>query len=133
MRLTLVFFCLLAATITCTGQSITGKEAPAVKELTPEQLSAMMKASALIILDCNEKENYEWAHVPGARLIEYDRVTSETLPADMDALLVFYCYSPECPAGSMAAATAARMGYRNVYSMTAGIVGWQDAGLPTEP
>ena len=60
-------------------------------------------------------------------------MTKEMLPADLNATLVFYCYSPECPAGATAAKTAASFGYVNVYHMPAGIVGWEDAGLPTDP
>lgn len=85
------------------------------------------------VIDVNEEDNYSFAHVPGARLMAYDHITAELLPADRSDTLVFYCWSPECPAAGMAAATAAGLGYGHVYHMKAGITGWQDAGLPTEP
>ena len=104
-----------------------------VKELSPTQLSAMLETDTLFIYDCNEPDMFAEAHVPGAKLIVYDEVTAESLPADRTATLVFYCYSQECPAGTTAARTAMSFGYTDVYSMIAGITGWQDAGLPTEP
>lgn len=103
-----------------------------VKEITPQELSNML-GKGVFIYDCNEADNYDWAHVPGAILTVYDALSADHLPADLGAMLVFYCYSPECPAGTTAAHTAAKLGYTNVYSMVAGITGWQDAGLKTEP
>ena len=81
----------------------------------------------------NEADNYAFAHVPGATLMAYDAITDLALPADKSASLVFYCWSPECRAAGMAAEIAAGLGFTNVYCMHAGITGWQDAGLATEP
>lgn len=104
-----------------------------VKELTPAELATMLGQPGVFVYDCNEVDMHAEAHVPGAKLTVYDEVTAATLPADRSAKLVFYCYSPECPAGAMAAQTALSLGFAHVYCMTAGIVGWQDAGLGTEP
>lgn len=108
-------------------------EAAIVQEITPAQLASMLEKPEVYIYDCNEEDMYTEAHVPQAILTVYDAITPEKLPADHAATLVFYCYSPECPAGATAARTALNLGYRTVYSMTAGITGWQDAGLKTEP
>ena len=96
-------------------------------------MATLLSTEAVIVYDCNESETYQEAHVPGALPIVYDEVTPDKLPADHGVPLVFYCYSPECPAGAMAAKTAAELGFTKVYCMTAGIVGWQDAGLDTDP
>lgn len=104
-----------------------------MKEIVPAELAVLMKETKLFIYDCNEADMYAEAHVPGALLIVYDALTADALPADHSAPLVFYCYSPECPAGCMAARTAAKLGFTTVYCLTAGITGWQDAGLATEP
>lgn len=105
----------------------------AVKEISPQQLAALQSNTTLFIFDCNEEDMYTEAHVPGAKLIVYDQITADKLPADMNATLVFYCYSPECPAGGTAARTALELGHTDVYCMSAGITGWQDAELKTEP
>ena len=111
-------------------------QAPApvgVKELTPEELSSMMNSGPIFIVDVNEDFTYAEAHVRGAKLMVYDEITADKLPADRQMPLAFYCYSPECPAAGMAAHTAVTLGFANVYHMKAGITGWQDARLPTEP
>ncbi len=112
---------------------VPGASQSTVKEITPQQLAALLGTTTLYIFDCNEEDMYAEAHVPGAKLIIYDQITAEKLPADMNAPLVFYCYSPECPAGGTAASTALALGHTDVYCMSAGITGWQDAGLKTEP
>jgi rhodanese-related sulfurtransferase len=102
-----------------------------VKDITPHALSALLPH--VHVIDVNEADNYAFAHVPGAKLIPYDAITPEVLPADKSSKLVFYCWSPECPAAGMAAESAVKLGYTDVRCMHAGITGWQDAGLPTEP
>ncbi|HRH69193.1 MAG TPA: rhodanese-like domain-containing protein [Flavobacteriales bacterium] len=118
---------------TTSGSPTPADAQPEVKELSPAQLSAMLGTPNLFIFDCNEPDMFAEAHVPGARPTVYDAVTVEMLPTDPSAVLVFYCYSPECPAATYAAHTATTLGYTDVHCMIAGITGWQDAGLPTEP
>jgi rhodanese-related sulfurtransferase len=103
----------------------------AVKDITPQDLSVLLHK--VHVIDVNEADNYAFAHVPGATLMAYDAITTEALPADKSDTLVFYCWSPECPAAGMAAESAVKLGYTDVRCMHAGITGWQDAGLPTEP
>lgn len=115
-----------------TGTTIT-EEPRDAEVITPVRLSQMMDSAKVYVYDCNEPEMYAEAHVPGAVLTVYDEVTEASLPKDHQAMLVFYCYSPECPAGTNASKTALKLGYAHVYSMVAGITGWQDAKLRTEP
>ncbi len=112
---------------------VPGAVQSSVKEISPQQLAALLSNNTLFIFDCNEEDMYAEAHVPGAKLIVFDQITADKLPADMNATLVFYCYSPECPAGGTAARTALELGHVDVYCMSAGITGWQDAELKTEP
>lgn len=102
-----------------------------VQDITPRQLAALL--GKVQVIDVNEADNYAFAHVPGAKLLAYDAIMAQDLPTDMARPLVFYCWSPECPAAGMASQTAINMGHTDVRCMTAGITGWQDAGLPTEP
>lgn len=108
-----------------------GNPSTAVKDITPQELSTRL--GQVRVIDVNEDFTYAEAHVPGAELLAYDAITSEALPADKATTLVFYCWSPECPAAGMAAETAVGLGFTDVYNMRAGITGWQDAKLPTEP
>lgn len=102
-----------------------------VKEISPQELSTLL--GQVYVVDVNEPENFAEAHVPGAKLMAYDAIKAEDLPANKLTMLVFYCWSPECPAAGKAAETAAKLGHTDVRWMKEGITGWQDAGLPTEP
>jgi rhodanese-related sulfurtransferase len=104
-----------------------------IEELEPAALAAMLGKPNVHVFDCNDADLYAEMHVPGARLIEYDHVTRDLLPTDNTAILVFYCYSRECPASHTAAVAAHDLGYTHVYFMLEGILGWMDAQLPTEP
>ena len=124
MRLPLLLLSGIFSATTCLGQA---------KEIAPADVAKALGGPDLYVFDCNEADMYAEAHVPGANLLVYDAVTPDKLPADRNATLVFYCYSPECPAARTAAETAVELGFGNVFYMLAGITGWQDAGLPTEP
>lgn len=117
--------------ISAHGVAQSGNGTNGIKGITPQELSARL--GQVQVIDVNEADNYEFAHVPGAKLVAYDAITTEVLPADRSTTLVFYCWSPECPAAQMAASAASVLGFIDVYCMQAGITGWQDAGLPTEP
>lgn len=136
MRTLLIALSFVMANILCHGQSpdpVSGMAPVDAHDMPPGQLAKLLGTAHLFIFDCNEEDMYAEAHVPGAKLIVYDQVTADKLPTDPEATLVFYCYSPECPASHTAANTAMGLGYANVYYMVAGITGWQDAGLATEP
>ena len=130
MRNTITFTVLFAFGASCFAQSEAGDGQ--VKDITPNALSVMLVRSGLSVIDVNEEDNYAAAHVPGAKRLEYDAITTDVLPADKTTTLVFYCWSTECPAAYMAAHTASSLGYIDVYCMRVGITGWQDADLPTE-
>ena len=122
---------IISVVVTTSSWAQSGTGAGVVKDITPQELSARL--GHVQVIDVNEADNYAFAHVPGATLMAYDALTTEALPADKSDTLVFYCWSPECPAAGMAAESAMQLGYTDVRCMHAGITGWQDAGLPTEP
>jgi rhodanese-related sulfurtransferase len=47
-------------------------------------------------------------------------------------LIVAYCGNPSCPAYRAAAEAAKKLGYKNIKHLSAGIMGWRDAGEKTE-
>lgn len=114
-----------------TGVTAGSKEP--VQDITPIELRAMLGRTTLHVIDVNEEDNFKEAHVPGAKRLDYDAITMVALASDTKDTLVFYCWSAECPAADTAAETAVGLGFTGVYCMHAGITGWQDAGLPTEP
>ena len=60
-----------------------------------------------------------------------DKLAS-VLPEDKNALVVAYCGGPKCNAYQAAAKAAEKLGYKNVKHLSAGIVGWMQAGEKTE-
>jgi rhodanese-related sulfurtransferase len=103
-----------------------------IQVLSPQELSLLAKKSRLFIYDCNGPELYAEGHVPGASMMEYDKVTADKLPADKTAQLAFYCYNKLCGASIVAARSAVAMGYTRVFHVPEGIMGWREAGLPLE-
>lgn len=104
---------------------------PAAATLSPTELQALIDRQAPVhIYDANGRDSYLDGHVPGAQWIEYDAVAHAGLPSDRGAMLVFYCYNPQCGASHLAAEQARELGYRNVWRMPEGIVGWRAARLP---
>ena len=52
------------------------------------------------------------------------------LPADKDALLVFYCGGPTCPYTGISVEQAQKAGYTNLKGYQAGLPGWKKNKLP---
>lgn len=112
------------------ASSSTSKSDSAVKIVTPVELSKLRETTpGMVILDANPKKIFDAGHVPGARFMPDDR---SALPADKNALVVFYCYNETCGASHAAAKDAIAAGYTNVARMSAGIEGWKAAGFPVE-
>jgi rhodanese-related sulfurtransferase len=82
-------------------------------------------------IDVNEPEIYEQHHIAGSVHVT-DEHLDHFLPKDKGATLVFYCYERRCTASHAAAREAVKLGYRHVLLMPEGIMGWVNAGLPTE-
>jgi rhodanese-related sulfurtransferase len=101
--------------------------------ITIGDLKAAIASKKVVLLDANGSESWQAGHIPGA--IDFaankDNLAS-LLPKDKDMLVVAYCANPQCPAYRAAAAAAKKLGYTNIKHLTAGIMGWKDAGEKTE-
>jgi rhodanese-related sulfurtransferase len=103
-------------------------------EISVADVNAAAKAKSAVIIDVNGTDSYNAGHVPGA--LNYEAIQDKfaaNLPKDKDALVIAYCANPKCGAYARAATAAKKLGYTNVKHMTAGIAGWKDAGMKTEP
>lgn len=100
--------------------------------ISPADVHDRMEREPILVLDVNARRSWLTARVPGARHLDPVGYTESDLPADRDAMLVFYCSNPLCSKAPRAARRAIRMGYRNVQVMAAGISGWLNAALPTD-
>lgn len=103
-----------------------------VGTITPADLQSKRQGAAQVhIFDVNSAERFAKGHVPGARLVTTAPQASD-LPANKDAMLVFYCANSHCSASHKAAAAALALGYTKVFVMKAGIAGWEEQKLPVE-
>lgn len=122
-----------ALAVLCIGLASLTAAADEIRTLTPAQVHAQMSKKQIQVFDANTPDVFAKHHVPGATHVEYDQVKAADLPTDKSAPIVFYCMNEQCGASPVAAKTAAKLGWKNVYLMPAGIEGWMAARLPVEP
>lgn len=123
------FFALLAAAF-ITASVYAGEFA----DISLKDVQAAADAKTAVIIDANSPDSYQTGHVPGA--LSYAAIKDNlaaSLPADKNALIIAYCGNPKCGAYLQAAKAAKKLGYTNIKHMSAGIAGWNEAKLPTEP
>jgi rhodanese-related sulfurtransferase len=101
--------------------------------ITIDTLKKDMATKQVVLLDANGSESWQKGHIPGA--IDFsansDNLAS-VLPKDKNTLVVAYCGNPQCPAYRAAADAARKLGYKNIKHLSAGIMGWRDAGEKTQ-
>ena len=94
-----------------------------------------------LIIDIREPAEFQRGHIPGAvhlprGLLEFEihglvqRLQSPQVTAPEEQPIVLYCGTGGRSA--LAADTMQAMGYRNVRSMSGGIVAWAQANLPVD-
>ena len=104
-----------------------------LKTISPDQLHKLVQnPGSVTVVDVNSRSSWMEAHVPGASNLDPADYKDSDLPADKNAVLVFYCSNPMCMKAPNAGRRAKKMGYTNVHVMSAGISGWLAAKLPTE-
>ena len=100
-------------------------------EITPEDARRRFEAGEVQLVDV--REDYEWdqSRIPGeVRHIPVGDLTGQAASIDRDKPVVF-----QCRAGSRSfmAAQAFRASGYEAYSLTGGLLAWDDAGLPLDP
>jgi rhodanese-related sulfurtransferase len=97
-------------------------------ELTAEEVAELIAQSKATIIDVNPRRRWASGHLPGALNLEPAEFTENHLPADKNAMLVFYCNDSGGNAARFAAQKAAKMGYAHIFTMPDGLRGWMAAG-----
>lgn len=62
-------------------------------QLSLDEVERRLGEPGFHVLDANWRALWRRGHLPGARHVEYDAFTSDDLPADRGATLVFYCHN----------------------------------------
>lgn len=111
----------MAATAWGTGyRSITSREAR----------DMLLKRKDVFLLDVRTPEEYRQARLQGGKLIPVDSIAKRLAEIPKKNAVIVYCAvgSRSVPVANFLAGN----GYRNVYNMSDGIVGWYRNGYPLE-
>lgn len=93
------------------------------RSLTPAQGQDMLSHKGVILLDVRTREEFESAHIPGAILLPYDQIDTQTVSfmTDKNAAVVVYCRTGHRSA--IAAKALVALGFDNVFDL-GGIQSW---------
>jgi rhodanese-related sulfurtransferase len=100
-------------------------------EITPEDARRQFDAGEIQLVDVRERYEWDAGRVPGdVRHIPLNDLTAQAASIDKDKPVVFQC---RAGARSLMAAQAFRASGYEAYSLTGGLLAWDDAGLPLDP
>ena len=97
-------------------------------DISVKELQNAIKEGKVAVIDVNGQKSFSRGHIPTA--IDFSsqgKKLSSLLPKDKNTLVVSYC-GPGCRAYKRGADAAAKLGYKNVKHLSAGISGWKRAG-----
>ena len=98
-------------------------------DISVKELQSAIKKGEVAVIDVNGKKSFSRGHIPTA--IDFSsqgKSLSKLLPTDKNTLIVSYCGGPGCRAYKRGADAAAKLGYKNIKHLSAGISGWKKAG-----
>lgn len=101
-----------------------------VVHLTPAEVKAGMADGSILLVDVREPNETTAERIPGAALAPLQSFDPAALPDPAGRRLVFSCRSGQRSQKALALAQAAGLDYEE--HMAGGILGWKDAGFPTE-
>ena len=80
--------------LACSKDTEATPSAEKLKSLTVDQVAAKLDAkdAKTFVYDNNNQKRYANGHVPTAKWLDEDSVTTAALPADKAATLIFYCH-----------------------------------------
>ena len=112
-----------------------GFDVPSVPEVAVEEVwEALQKKKKIVLLDVRTPHEYTRGNIQGSVNIPVEKVKDGVAKKFPNKNSTIYVY---CLSGSrsvMAVATMSKMGYKNVFSMTSGLLSWRAKGFPlTQP
>ena len=111
---------------TKTRQDLIDEAKQQIEQVTPEQVREMQaRKEPVVYLDVREPNEWNLGRIPGAVHLPLGNLEGKVesmIPRDQK--VVIYCARGNRSA--LAALAMKQMGYRNVASMSSGILGWAD-------
>lgn len=96
----------------------------------PHAALPRVEKAAPIIDSRPAARRYDVGHIPGAINIpdsQFDKMTDK-LPADKNALVIFYCQGLSCDLSHKSAFKAEKLGYSNIRVYAGGVEDWEAKG-----
>ena len=98
-------------------------------DISIKELQKAIKDGKVAVIDVNGATTYKKGHIPTAiSFASNGKDLAKHLPKDKNTLVVAYCGGPGCRAYQRGAKAAAKLGYKNVKHLSAGISGWKKSG-----
>ena len=107
---------------------------PVIKDITVQEASDLIEENRgkadFAIIDVRTPEEYNSGYIEGAEMVDYraEDFRDSIGELDRDKTYLVYCRSGVRSAG--ARDVMEELGFREVYNMLGGILGWQEEGLP---
>ena len=136
MRKLAILFVTIMLLASCQTAPVTGETVTVVggsyQKITAAELKSMLKDNDFLLVNVHIPIG---TSIPGTDLFTaYDKITvSENvlqLPAEKDSKIVLYCRSGRM--SEIAAEELVNLGYTNVWNVSDGMLGWEQAGYPLE-
>jgi rhodanese-related sulfurtransferase len=102
---------------------------PTIVNLSPEEVAALLRQQAILLIDVREPAEYATQRIPGALLCPLSTLDASLLPPDEPRAIVFQCGSGK--RSEIAAQARLDAGATTARHMLGGIGAWVVAGLPT--
>lgn len=104
-----------------------------VSTIGREDVQELVRTEHAQVVEVLPREEYEWAHLPGAthlHLRELNQETADRLARERP--VIAYCSDLQCDMSPRAARRLERLGVPRVYDYAAGKLDWLSYGLPHE-
>ena len=98
-------------------------------DISVKDLQSAISKGKVAVIDVNGAKSYSRGHIPSA--IDFSsqcKKLSSLLPKDKNSLVFSYCGGPCYSAYKRGADAAAKLGYKNIKHLSAGISGWKRSG-----
>ncbi|MCM2359565.1 MAG: rhodanese-like domain-containing protein [Geobacteraceae bacterium] len=102
--------------------------AAASRNITSAQAKPLLDKGSVFLLDVRTPQEYQQARLNGAVLIPIDQVERRLGEIPKNKTILVYCAVGS--RSNLVAGFLAEKGFREVYNMSDGIVGWYRNGLP---
>ena len=97
-----------------------------IKTLSPEQAQELITRGDCEVIDVREPREWSRGHLPGARLVSFDRLRQSPKSTLTRDNVIFVCAAGV--RSQAAAKVAEESGFANVYNLSGGTRSWVSAG-----